>query len=653
MAHHKSYRKRAAEAFRSGVESPLEALGSRALREAQAELQRKAAELDDRDPAALEMLEEALAHEPRDAHERRAAARAFLGVTKSATRVNTKGTVGGRGNRLELGEWLSQAAQDAAEFASSDAEFDAGEFGGGEDAMEEAQAYDDASRLILEDGDLQGALEVLESTSTNSKTMKEARERVMSMLDEENDKSAVEAKSNERDPWALWIDVQLPIAANMVRVAIKERIDSSERGYGSFTEDDGQELLDLLESIEQASSTETFPVNDYEGIVEDMRELADRSATMDFGNTFTFDAWHKYADELERHGDGLSAWYNMGKSAGAVRTKDATDSVGENLADAWLDLDEAGLAELANELDRIQDEFNRSGADDPDAISQAIDSLDAFRAKLVDHGHEYLGSGEDQEREARDSAASYIDDALAALSAASGVVDQRSASDVETKGAMPIVAFDAANEEGLDDLEADVNELAYKHNASGMDADTSGGHCEVYFEAAIDAANFVEALQAGDLIGYTVSNVELVPTDGEGDGEEASAGAVETKKRGGDPYRDFTKVLVKLSKGYRDLTSLMTAEAFDDAKANDPDLYAVMGEIEDVTNFMGDIHSVDGWAVDDVMAMVNELKGKLDSFDVEDPSLQAAIDAVVYNWDEVIPELETAIEAIDKYEDSY
>lgn len=97
MATHKSYRARAAESFRSGVESPLEALGSRALREAQAELEGRVT----LDRAALDMLEEALAHEPRDAHERRAAARAYLGVTKSKSAGIVRTKDDGRDDQLD------------------------------------------------------------------------------------------------------------------------------------------------------------------------------------------------------------------------------------------------------------------------------------------------------------------------------------------------------------------------------------------------------------------------------------------------------------------------------------------------------------------------------------------------------------------------
>ena len=271
----KNYRKRAAESFKSGIESPLEALGTRALREAQAELQSRAAASDDRDPDALAMLDEALAHEPKDAHERRAAARAYLGVTKSASR-------------------------------------------------------------------------------------------------------GVETKGSKRDFWNAVKDV--------VAAAQGENL--------------SEDIFDAVNALRDANdSEECF--------------------------------------------DNLTI-----------------------------------IAESAGSSTAMQD--------------------------------------------AADRALEYYDEV--------GTDKERSASGIKTKGAMPIVAFDAANEEGLDDLEADVNDLAYKHNASGMDADTSGGHCEVYFEAAIDAANFVEALQAGDLIGYTVSNLELVPTDGNGDdGEEKNTEGVETK----------------------------------------------------------------------------------------------------------------------------
>lgn len=218
----------------------------------------------------------------------------------------------------------------------------------------------------------------------------------------------------------------------------------------------------------------------------------------------------------------------------------------------------------------------------------------------------------------------------------------KSATRVETKGAMPIVAFDAANEEGLDDLEADVNELAYRHNASGMDADTSGGHCEVYFEAAIDAANFVEALQAGDLIGYTVSGVELVPTDGGEDaGEEGkSLSGVETKGTGYEEFRGCVGWLSSAIKGAEDMG------------ADLGDAYDWVGEMFERTKYLPVSFTqddIDTWSsqLDQIRSL---LEGALSEVEDEDETAKGKLPAQKRSLTEGLRQVDRAIEAIDDLE---
>lgn len=295
MATHKSYRARAAESFSSGVESPLEALGTRALREAQAELQRKAAEMEmdsDRDPAALEMLEEALAHEPRDAHERRAAARAYLGVTatrtKSATRVETKGA------EQELRDWFFDVEERVAEMAKDPAV-----------PVENVEALAQflADMRNAEAESLEAMVDVFEDGSTGvlPKDLFGIREIIDRVDDERNAKSATRVEiKREAEGEACWVEIQFGDA------------------NGDFDPDVAYD--DMNEMLGQFRGTAADEMGDNDTFYADFD-------TQDDAEAFIAAARSKYGRDIYVNAFDKETEENLGwKSAGAVETKYSADA---------------------------------------------------------------------------------------------------------------------------------------------------------------------------------------------------------------------------------------------------------------------------------------------------------------------------------------
>lgn len=252
---------------------------------------------------------------------------------------------------------------------------------------------------------------------------------------------------------------------------------------------------DLLDSVEEAVASDSF---------EDALSQIDAALSSATGEQArALSSLAMALDEMRQ------------KSSEALTTKDgATDTVGENLDATWSALDRADKAYaeegtdsgLADELSAIVDEIEAADSD-PEAVSRASTSLEAFRRKIQGVVDEGAGPASDELADALDR----IDDALAALQASSGVYDERAADGgLETKngdgmtgsGPTTYITVEAVSDladEDWDALKVEVESLAAEFGGDVMSTDDANGRLFVEFSTDDSEAmdSFIE--QANDL----------------------------------------------------------------------------------------------------------------------------------------------------------